>query len=278
VSAVDPKEITELAVRSARVAGRLLLERFSFPAEGVTAKSTPTDLVSDADRDAERLIIETVTRARPGDGFLAEESGGGDSSTGVRWVIDPLDGTVNFLYGISVWAVSIAAEVDGDVLVAVVYDPSRDDMFSAVRGGGSYLNGDRISVSQETELSRSLVGTGFAYNVDIRTSQADVVRRVLPLVRDIRRDGSAALDLCSLARGRIDAFYESNMGAWDRAAGVLIAREAGATVTDLAPPFGNEIGVVAANRKLHDQLRALVLHGGTREGSWTWFTPRLSAT
>jgi myo-inositol-1(or 4)-monophosphatase len=259
VSAVDPKELNELAVRCSREAGRLLLERFRLPAQGVTSKSAPTDLVSDADRDAERLIIEIVTRARPGDGFLAEEGGGRDSSTGVRWVIDPLDGTVNFLYGISIWAVSIAAEVDGEVLVAVVYDPNRNDVFSAVRGGGSFLNGDRISVSDETELSRSLVGTGFAYNVDIRTSQAEVVRRLLPLVRDIRRPGSAALDLCSLACGRIDAFYESNMGAWDRAAGVLIAREAGATVTDLAPPFGDEIGVVAANETLHDQLRELVL-------------------
>lgn len=258
---VDSIELARLAAHCAREAGRLLLERYHRPAAGVTTKSTPTDLVSDADRDTERLLIDKISQARPGDGFLAEEGGGGESSTGIRWVIDPLDGTVNFLYGIPVWAVSIAAEDSEGALAAVVFDPNRDEMFSAVRGRGARLNENPISVSGETTLAQALIGTGFAYNVEIRESQAEIVRKVLPAVRDIRRAGSAALDLCSLACGRIDAFYESNMGAWDRAAGVLIAKEAGATVTDLAPPFGNEIGVVAANDTLHDSLRRLVGQG-----------------
>ena len=258
MSSTDHKQLLGLALESARAAGRLLLQRSLEPAAGVTTKSSPTDMVSDADRDTERLLIERISRARPGDGFLGEEGGAARSSTGVSWVIDPLDGTVNFLYGIPVWAVSIAAD-DGDgTAVGVVYDPNRDEMFSAIRGHGAELNGTPIFVSQQSDLPQALIGTGFAYDERIRDSQAEVVRRVLPVVRDIRRAGSAALDLCALACGRIDAFYESNMGAWDRAAGVLIAREAGATVTDLPPPFGDEIGVVAGNKVLHDRLRELV--------------------
>jgi myo-inositol-1(or 4)-monophosphatase len=260
---VKADALIEIAANGARKAGELLLERFSEPAAGVTTKSTPTDLVSDADRDAEELLIAHISRARPGDGFLAEEGGGGSSSTGIRWVIDPLDGTVNFLYGIPVWSVSIAAEDSDGALAAVVYDPTRDEMFSAERARGARLNGNTIAVSAETDLNRALVGTGFAYDVRIRDAQAEVVRRILPAVRDVRRAGSAALDLCALACGRLDGFYESNMGAWDRAAGVLIATEAGATVTDLSPPFGDEVGVVAANAVLHDRLRDLVLQGGS---------------
>jgi myo-inositol-1(or 4)-monophosphatase len=256
---VTTDALLEIAASSARSAGKLLLERFREPAAGVATKSTPTDLVSDADRDAERLLIDEISRVRPGDGWLGEEGGSGGSSTGIRWVIDPLDGTVNFLYGIPVWAVSVAAEDGRGALAAVVHDPIHDETFSAARGEGAWLDGAPITVSDETDLARALIGTGFAYDVRIRDAQAEVVRRVLPVVRDIRRAGSAALDLCSLACGRLDGFYESNMGAWDRAAGVLIAVEAGATVTDLAPPFGDEVGVIAANRSLHDQLKDLIL-------------------
>lgn len=257
-TAEESRDLLELATDCARVAGESLLERFYQPAAGVATKSTPTDLVSDADRDTERMLIDRISSIRRGDGFLAEEGGAGASSTGVSWVIDPLDGTVNFLYGIPVWAVSIAASDRHGTFVGVVYDPNRDEMFVAARGNGAHLNGAPISVSDEIDVSQALIGTGFAYDQRIRDSQAEIVRRVLPTVRDIRRAGSAALDLCSLACGRIDAFYESNMGAWDRAAGVLIAQEAGATVTDLPPPFGDEIGVIAANKTLHDRLRELV--------------------
>lgn len=255
---VDAIELLELAGECARRAGALLLERFHGPAAGVATKSTPTDLVSDADRDTEKLVLGMIAAARPGDGWIAEEGGGRESSSGIRWIVDPLDGTVNFLYGMPDWAVSIAAEDSSGALAGVVFDACRRETFTATRGGGAVLNGRAIGVTDETDLSRSLVGTGFSYNAVIRESQAEVVRRILPKIRDIRRAGSAALDLCWVACGRTDAYYESNMGAWDRAAGVLIAREAGATVTDLHPPFGDDVGVVAANKTLHDRLRELL--------------------
>ena len=255
---VGTMELLAIAEDAARRAGALLLERFERPATGIEYKSTPTDLVSDADRDAEKLLINSISSKRPDDGFLAEEGGGGASSTGMRWVIDPLDGTVNFLFGLPAWCVSVAVEDSAGALAAVVYDPNRDDLYSAVRGGGARLNGAPASVSDTKDLATALVGTGFAYDARMRAEQADIVSRVLPLVRDIRRLGSAALDLCLVSCGRLDAYYEAVMGPWDRAAGALIAREAGATVTDLMPPFGDEVGVVAANPVLHDRLRELV--------------------
>jgi myo-inositol-1(or 4)-monophosphatase len=265
VTDVAATVLLELATSAAREAGSLLRQRFGGPARNVATKSTPTDLVSDADREAEQIIIKGISGDRPEDGFLAEEGGGRESSTGIRWIVDPLDGTVNFLYGIPVWAVSIAAEDAQGVVVGTVFNPTNDELFSAIRGKGAELNGRPIGVSQEIELSRALIGTGFAYDVRVREVQAAVVSRVLPAVRDIRRSGSAALDLCSLACGRLDGFYEAWMGPWDRAAGVLIASEAGATVTDLPPPFGNQTGVVGANSELHSQLRELVMGGNT----WT---------
>jgi len=251
-------ELLELAGDCARRAGALLLERFQGPAAGVATKSTPTDLVSDADRDTEKLVLDMIANARPGDGWIGEEGGGRESSSGIRWIIDPLDGTVNFLYGMPDWAVSIAAEDASGAVVGVVFDACRRETFTAIRGEGAFMNGRQIGVTDETDLSRSLVATGFSYDAIIRESQAEVVRRILPRIRDIRRAGSAALDLCWVASGRTDAYYESNMGVWDRAAGVLIAREAGATVTDLHPPSGDDVGVIAANKTLHDQLRKLV--------------------
>jgi myo-inositol-1(or 4)-monophosphatase len=255
----DHAELLEVASHAAHEAGRLLLDRFHAPARGVATKSTPTDLVSDADRDAESLILDVVSSRRPDDGVVAEEGGGKKSGTGYRWIVDPLDGTVNFLYGIPIWAVSIAVEDEEGAVVGVIHDPNHDDTFTASRGAGALLNSHPISVSEETDLSQALIGTGFAYDAGIRAMQADVVRRLLPRVRDVRRAGSAATDLAWLACGRLDGFYEAHMELWDRAAGVLIAEEAGATVTDLEPPLGAAVGVVAANRHLHDQLRSLVV-------------------
>jgi myo-inositol-1(or 4)-monophosphatase len=176
----------------------------------------------------------------------------------LRWIVDPLDGTVNFLFGIPVWAVSIAVEDRDGGLVGIVHDPSRRETFTATRGGGAYLNGTRINVSGCEELARALVGTGFSYDARIRASQAGIVSRLLPEVRDIRRAGSAALDLAWLACGRLDGFYEAPMEAWDRAAGVLIIREAGGVVTDLPPRLGSGVGVIAANPALHSELVARV--------------------
>ena len=255
----DTTELLEIAQTAARRAGQLLLERFAEPARGVSSKSTSTDLVSDADRDTERLLVDIITTARPDDGLLGEEGAGGESRSGLRWVIDPLDGTVNFLFRIPIWTVSVAVQDDAGSLVGVVHDPSHDEMYWAVRGEGARRDGDPITVSAKLDLADALIGTGFAYDPEIRAVQASVVNRLLPVVRDIRRLGSAALDMCQVACGRYDGFYESDMYPWDRAAGELIAREAGAKVTDLSPPKGKGLGIVAANPVLHDKLRELVV-------------------
>lgn len=252
-------ELLEIAQEAAHRAGELLLERFAGPARGVASKSTSTDLVSDADRDAERLLVDIITAARPEDGLLGEEGAGGESRSGLRWVIDPLDGTVNFLFRIPIWSVSVAVQDQEGSMVGVVYEPNRNETFSAARGAGATRDGEPIRVSTKEVLADALIGTGFAYDPEIRAVQAAVVKRLLPVVRDVRRLGSAALDMCYLACGRYDGFYEADMYPWDRAAGELIAREAGATVTDLAPPKGNGLGIVAANPALHDKLRPLVV-------------------
>lgn len=252
------EELLDIAVTGAKDAGRLLLERFRATATGVSTKSSPTDLVSDADRDAEALLVEYLRTHRPNDGMLGEEGAGRTSETGLRWVIDPLDGTVNYLYRIPVWAVSIALEDPDGPLLAVVHDPNRGETFTAIRHCGASMNDQPIHVSDERDLSQALIATGFSYDPAIRSHQARVVTRVLDGARDIRRSGSAALDLASIACGRVDGFYEAHLERWDRAAGELLATEAGAIVTDLKPPIGDSIGVVVANPSLHAQLLALV--------------------
>lgn len=251
-------ELRDLAQNVARKAGALLLEHYGRAASGVETKSTSTDPVSDADRQSELLIKELIATERPNDGFLAEESGG-QRGGGLTWIIDPLDGTVNYLFRIPAWCVSIAVS-DGDATLAgVVHDPNRDETFAAAQDLGSTLNGKPIRVSERADLSHALVGTGFAYDVPTRTAQAAVVQRVLPQVRDVRRGGSAALDLSYLACGRLDGFYEAHMQAWDKAAGVLLIREAGGLVSSLRDPSGDSDGVIAANPRLHGALEKLVL-------------------
>ena len=185
--------------------------------------------MSEVDRAAESCIVSHLLRVRPDDAILAEEGSSRPGSSGVRWVIDPLDGTTNFLYGVPAYAVSIAAEVDGSAVVGVVVDPSRHEVWSAVRGEGSWLNGRvlRLPPTPPT-LATSLVSTGFSYLPARRAYQATVVAHLLPRVRDIRRFGAAALDLCWVAAGRVNAYYELGLQPWDLAAGVLIASEAGA--------------------------------------------------
>lgn len=255
----DVRVLLDLAIEAARGAGALLAERFEGPARGVSTKSTPTDLVSDADRDAEKLLVRMVESERPEDGILGEEGGGRVSASGLRWILDPLDGTVNFLFGIPAWCVSVAVEDRRGTLVGVVHDPTRDETFSAARGRGARLNDERIEVSDRADLATALIGTGFAYDVRGRTVQASLIPRVLPRVRDIRRAGSAALDLSSVACGRLDGFYEGSMEVWDKAAGTLLVTEAGGTVTELAPPLESlSPGVIASGPALHEALRELV--------------------
>jgi myo-inositol-1(or 4)-monophosphatase len=250
--------LRDLAESVAREAGAQLREAFAGPGVNVQAKSSPTDLVSEADHAAERLIRERLAAARPGDGILGEEGSDEQGTSGVRWVVDPLDGTVNFLFGIPAWAVSIACE-DGDgTLAGVVYDPMRDELWSAVRDGPPLLDGDEIHASTCDDLAMAMVGTGFGYDAEVRRYQAEVVARLMPEVRDIRRFGSAALDLAWTAAGRLDAFYERGLNHWDRAAGELLCARAGLAIRELAPAPPAAGGVLVAPAALVDALDSFV--------------------
>ncbi|HEX2041644.1 MAG TPA: inositol monophosphatase family protein [Acidimicrobiales bacterium] len=257
----DLDSLLDLASRLARDAGALLLEgRASARVDddNVATKTSPTDLVSDMDRASEKLLVEGLAQARPDDAILAEEGASREGSSGVRWVIDPLDGTINYLYGYPAWGVSIAAEVDGEGVVGVVYDPTRDELFSGVAGRGARCNDQTVRPSDATDLSQSLVATGFSYRPERRARQARMLATVLPAVRDIRRMGAATLDLCWVACGRVDAYYESGLQPWDLAAGAVIAAAAGARVEGLEGPVPQSGSVVAATPALVDPLRALL--------------------
>ena len=264
--------LLELARETAVAAGQQLLSRGGRP-QVVATKSSPTDVVTDADRAAEELIRERIGAARPGDRILGEEGGetsAGDDAGGggpgrVRWIVDPLDGTVNYLYGRPDWAVSIAAELDGTVVAGAVFVPRREELFSAAAGSGAWLtaNGEpavRLACNTGVPLEAALVATGFGYAAGRRLVQAEVLRVVLPRVRDIRRGGSAAVDLCSVASGTADAYYERGVNLWDIAAGGLIAAESGALVAGLrGRPPGASMTIAAAPgllRDLHDLLAA----------------------
>ena len=201
-------------------------------------------MVSDADREAEELIYGLLAAERPDDGVLAEEGSSREGTSGRRWVVDPLDGTTNFLYGFPAWAVSVGLEDSDGGLVAVVLDPSRAELFSAVRSQGARLNSAPMEVREAPPLDRALVATDFAYGSARRAEQADVLRRVLPSVRDVRRAGAATLDLAWVAAGRLDGYYERGLKPWDWAAGRLLVVEAGGVVTDLP---GEPAGLAAAS-------------------------------
>jgi myo-inositol-1(or 4)-monophosphatase len=262
----DPGRLLALAEAAAAEAASMLAARRSAGRPGVVAtKTSPTDVVTEADRTAEAMIIERIRADRPGDGFLGEESGQSGAAAGsgpgpaVRWIIDPLDGTVNYLYGLPDFAVSIAAEVGAEIVAGVVHMPERGEVFTAVKGGGCWLRAaGRPAVpmrcNRGVPLARALVATGFGYAAARRHVQGEVVAALLPLVRDIRRSGSAAVDLCSVAAGRVDAYYERGVNYWDIAAGGLIAREAGARMGGLhGDPAGPEL-TVAAGPGLFDEL------------------------
>jgi myo-inositol-1(or 4)-monophosphatase len=255
---VDPDKLLELAVALAREAAALVLDR---PADlEAVAKATPTDAVTVTDRASERLILAGLADARPADAVVAEESGitGSATRTGVRWYVDPLDGTVNYLYDLPQYAVSIAAEVDGDVVAGVVLDVANGDAYTATRGGGAYCNGQRLGCRAESDAALALVATGFSYDADRRAVQGEVLRAVLPAVRDIRRMGAAALDLCAVAAGRVDAYFEEWLKPWDWAAGALIAEEAGArTGTVGGGPLASSTAL-AANPRLYPAIEAML--------------------
>ncbi|MFE0762826.1 inositol monophosphatase family protein [Streptomyces smyrnaeus] len=221
-------ELLALAQEAAVRAGTLL--RDGRPADlGVAAtKTSPIDVVTEMDLASEKLITGYLTEHRPHDGFLGEEGASSDGTSGVRWVIDPVDGTVNYLYGRPDWAVSIAAEYHGESVVGVVAAPVRGETWYAVFGQGAFLDGHRLRCRPSPPLDQALIGTGFGYITERRVAQAAVAQELIPRVRDIRRGGSAAIDLCDVGAGRLDGFYERGLNPWDLAAGELIAREAGA--------------------------------------------------
>ena len=254
----DEHELLEVAIEAAHAGAGELLDRFGQRARGVQTKSTPTDLVSEADVAAESAIRGVLERRRPGDAILAEE-GGASGEGELLWLVDPLDGTVNYLYGFPAFCVSVACERAGTALAGVVYDPIRRERFTATRSGEPRLNGTVIDTpSGGEDLSMAMVATGFGYDSAVRARQAAVVARVLPRVRDIRRVGSAALDLVWTACGRFDAYYERGVQRWDVAAGALIAERAGLGVRELGASGEDAWGVVVAPGGLIGELYGLV--------------------
>ena len=250
------QELLDLARTVAQEAATLVRQRRSAGVEVADTKSSPVDVVTEADRAAEKLIYARLTEARPGDGFLGEEGGSADSTSGVTWVVDPIDGTVNFLYGIPQYAVSIAASRDGEPVAGVVVNVASGEVFTATRGGGSMLDGRPLQVRDVVPLEQRLVATGFNYVRDVRTLQAAAIGRMLATVRDIRRQGSAALDLCALAAGRLDGYVEEGLNPWDMAAGGLVAQEAGARV-ETRTGAGGTTCVVAAPAAGFEEFHAL---------------------
>jgi len=245
-------ELLDLAVATAREAAALVARGRATAGEHVDVKSSSVDMVTAVDRATEELVTGRLLGARPGDGLLGEEGGERAGTTRVRWIVDPIDGTTNFVYGVPAYAVSIAAEVHGQVRVGAVLNAATGELFTATLGGGAHLSSPgrepvRLRCSSPASLETTLVATGFGYRAEQRRAQGAVVARLLPEVRDIRRIGSAALDLCSLAAGRVDAYYEAHLNPWDWSAGCLVAAEAGAVVTGLpGHRFGDPLGIAAA--------------------------------
>jgi myo-inositol-1(or 4)-monophosphatase len=224
-----PAGLEQTAATVARAAGAVVAAGYGHP-RSVGRKSSPTDVVTQTDLDAEELIRRLLREATPGAGILGEERGPTAPGTRLQWVVDPLDGTVNFLYGVPLFAVSIAAALDGEVVAGAVLDVLRDELFSAHRHSGARLDGTPIAVSSCAALPDALVVTGFSYRAGERDLQGAAVHRVLSRARDIRCFGSAALELCWVACGRADAYFQHGTELWDRAAGALIAAEAGASL------------------------------------------------
>jgi myo-inositol-1(or 4)-monophosphatase len=256
-------ELLEVAVEAAKMAGGLLLERVRAGSEReVSSKSTPTDLVSEADLASERAIRALLATCRPKDGFVGEEGGSEEGTSGLEWVVDPLDGTVNFLFGIPQWCVSVAVRDGTGTLAGAVYDPNRGELFTATRTGTATMSGQEgviaLQGSGREEVATAMVATGLAYDAKVREAQAKVLANAIPQVRDIRRVGSAALDLCWTAAGRFDAYFERTVKPWDIAAGALVCDRAGLRVLDLPEYEDLPYGILVAPEAIAGQLLELV--------------------
>jgi myo-inositol-1(or 4)-monophosphatase len=261
-------ELRDVARTLASEAGDFALNMRRAGVVVAGSKSSAVDIVTKADQATEQLIRERLAALRPNDGVLGEEGSSVAGTSGLTWVVDPIDGTVNYLYGIPAWGVSIAV-VEGDpdpatwtALAGAVANPSSGEIYSAARGLGADANGETLSVSSSQELATSLVATGFAYSSEVRAHQGTMLHTILPLVRDIRRMGACSLDLCDLARGRVDAYFEQTLSPWDHAAGALIAREAGALITGFPGERESRGLLVAAGAGIHAELLQLLVEAG----------------
>ncbi|TNH26273.1 inositol monophosphatase [Micromonospora orduensis] len=268
-STPTPQELLAIAIDVAREAADTAYRMRAAGVEVAATKSTITDVVTAADRAVERQVLDALATIRPDDSVLGEEYGAGApgaTGSGVRWIVDPIDGTVNYLYGLAHSAVSLAAEVGGVVVAGVVRNVFTGEEWTATLGGGAWRAGQRLRCSTETDLGQALVATGFGYDAARRSHQARVVAGLISHVRDIRRLGAAALDLCLTAEGRVDAYFEKGLAAWDQAAGGLVASEAGLRVAGLRGlPAGPDLVIAAPEAlfaPLHDRLDDLDAAGG----------------
>ena len=250
-----PPELERVASTAARAAAEVVTAAYG-QATPVGRKSSPTDMVTQTDLRAEERLRRTLLQATPGAGIIGEEGGTTEPGARLQWVIDPLDGTINFVYGVPLFAVSIAAAIDGDVVAGAVVDVLRDELFSAHRGGGAQCDGRPISVSSCSSLPEALITTGFSYRAELRDVQGEVAHRLLSRARDLRCFGSAALELCWVACARVDGYFQRDTEIWDRAAGALIAEEAGAR-TEMPCPENDDL-VLAASPAVFEELRAVV--------------------
>ena len=249
-------ELVSLAEEVARAAGALLMQRpdsFTF-----TEKSSAVDFATQMDQQAESLIVKSLLAARPDDGIIAEEGAAQPSKSGITWVIDPLDGTVNYLYGLPGWNISIAAKNQEDVIAGVVFAPTINSLWKATKGGGAYLNNKAIKCNDPVNLNLALIATGFSYDLELRKEQGARIQKLIPQIRDLRRNGAAAVDLCYVAMGAVDAYFESSLKEWDFAAGGLIATEAGALISGRTGGAPDGDMVVCAGPSLHAQLIAQI--------------------
>jgi myo-inositol-1(or 4)-monophosphatase len=258
VAGPDPRELLEIALAVALDAGAVVQRRASDVRVAVATKSSPTDMVSEVDRETEELIASRILAARPADGILGEEGGARPGTSGYRWVVDPLDGTTNYLYGYPAYAVSIGVEHEGIGLAGVVFDAVQSGVYAAARGHGATLDGAPIAVSEKRDIATALLGTGFGYTPARRAAQAGILAFVLPRVRDVRRSGSAALDLCAVACGRLDGFFEFGLQPWDYSAAAVIIREAGGRIGRAPAAPGHPAAIVAGPPGLYRPLRALL--------------------
>ncbi len=253
------KDMTQLAQQIALQAGELLLDGLTHERTSIETKSSSTDVVTEIDKASEELISKSILSKRPKDAIIGEEDTNHLGTSGFKWIIDPLDGTTNYLYNFSNFSVSIGIYFNESPIIGVVRDPTKKETFWAISNQGAFCNQTKISVNKQNLLQQSLIATGFSYDSQKRTQQAQILTHIIPNIRDIRRAGSAALDLCWVASGRLDGYYESGLKLWDFAAGVLIAQEAGAIVSGLGDKEASSEMIVASNPQIRKNLMDLLL-------------------